>query len=360
MTTSPSTAHSADSAADSAAGSAGHASERAVPPVGFDPKHLRKFQENLFVEGPTTRRRLLNFYVLLVLSTVIATYGVISDSSATVIGAMIVAPLMQPIIATAAAVVMGSLRRTARALALAVSGMVIVILLAMGLTQLLPDIMISFEYNAEIVSRITPGLIALLTALASGAAGAFIATREEIADSLAGVAIAISLVPPLCVVGIGLTQGEWRAALGAFLLFMTNFLAILLAGGIVFLLMGLGRLANTESDRTTRRNGLILIAAITLLIAVPLTLSTTQTVRAAIDNHVAAGIVTEWLGETPAELERLAVDGEEVDVYITSAQGLPPVQALANELADGLGRPVVVSLRQAPLDIVRTASAQPD
>jgi uncharacterized hydrophobic protein (TIGR00271 family) len=328
--------------------------------LGFDPKYLRKFQDKLFVEGPSTRRRLLNFYVLLVLATIIATYGVISDSPATVIGAMIVAPLMGPIIAMTAAVVMGSLQRTLRALTLVVSGMGIVILLAMLLTQWLPDVLISFENNNEIVSRITPGLIALLTALASGAAGAFIATREEIADSLAGVAIAISLVPPLCVVGIGLSEGEWEAALGAFLLFMTNFLAILLAGGVVFLLMGLGKLANTERDRATRRNGLVLIVAATLLIAVPLTLSTSETVRNALDNHIAANVVGEWLGEGPAELERLAVTGDEVEVNITGAQGMLPVQALADSLAAGLGRPITVSLRQVPSDIVRTASSRPE
>jgi uncharacterized hydrophobic protein (TIGR00271 family) len=236
-------------------------------PVGFDPKYLRKFQDKLFIEGPTSRRRLLNFFVLLVLATIIATYGLISDSSAMVIGAMIVAPLMQPIIATTAAIVMGSLRRTLLALALVFCGVVAVVLLAALLTRLLPDILISFETNNEIVSRISPGLIALLTALASGAAGAFIATREEIADSLAGVAIAISLVPPLCVVGIAAAHLHWGAALGAFLLFMTNFLAILLAGGVVFLLLGLGRLANSERDKATRRNGMILIVAATLVVS---------------------------------------------------------------------------------------------
>ena len=106
---------------------------------------MRKFQEKLFVEGPSTRRRLVNFFVLLVLATIIATYGLISDSPATVIGAMIVAPLMQPIIATTAAVVMGSLRRALLALALVLGGMTIVVLLAALLTFLLPDILISFE-----------------------------------------------------------------------------------------------------------------------------------------------------------------------------------------------------------------------
>ncbi len=97
----------------------------------------------------------------------------------------------------------------------------------------MPDVIISFTYNSQITSRVAPGLLALITALASGAAGAYIIMREEIADSMGGVAIAISLVPPLCVVGIALSQGNWEAAGGAMLLFLTNFLAILLAGGVV-------------------------------------------------------------------------------------------------------------------------------
>ena len=329
-----------------------------VVPVGFDPRYLRKFQEKLFVEGPSTRRRLVNFFVLLVLATIIATYGLISDSPATVIGAMIVAPLMQPIIATTAAVVMGSLRRALLALALVLGGMIIVVLLAALLTFLLPDILISFETNNEIVSRISPGLIALLTALASGAAGAFIATREEIADSLAGVAIAISLVPPLCVVGIAAAQMHWAAAIGAFLLFMTNFLAILLSGGVVFLLLGLGTLANSERDRATRRNGLILIAAATLLVAVPLTITTTQAFRAALENRIALDVVLVWLDGGTSELAKVAVNDEDVDVYVTGTQGVLQVQSLADRLAEGLGRPIIVSLRQIPSEVVRTASSR--
>ena len=126
---------------------------------------------------------------------------------------MIVAPLMGPIMATAAAVVMGSTQRALRSLALVLVGVVAVILFSMMLMWIIPDVSISFTENAELASRISPGLIALLTALASGAAGAYI-TAEEIADSIGGVAIAISLVPPLCVVGIAINQGQWDRPAG--------------------------------------------------------------------------------------------------------------------------------------------------
>lgn len=347
MPTTPSTAPAAQAAATPATA------------VGFDPQYLPKFRDKLFIGGPATRRRLVNFFVLLVLATVIATFGLVTGSPATVIGAMIVAPLMQPIMATAAAVIMGDLGHALRSLALVVSGIIIVVLLSWALTFLLPDVLISFESNGELASRISPGLLALLTALASGAAGAFIATREEIADSLAGVAIAISLVPPLAVVGIGLSHGRVDAALGAFLLFVTNFLAILLAGGGVFLLLGLGGMANSWRNKTTQVAGLAMIGLATALIAIPLTATSTESIRAALDDRAAAAVVQNWLGDSAADYVSSDVRGSVVLVYITGAPGARPLQPLADELASQLKRPVIVNLRLIASEQVRTQSSAP-
>ena len=199
--------------------------------LGFDPAYLPAFEDKLFVQGPAAKRRLVNFFGMLLGATVVATYGVLSNSAATVIGAMIVAPLMTPIMAATAGVVMGSARRAGRALALVLVGGLTIILASYVLAWVAPAVTISFTENFEITSRINPGLYALLTAVGAGAVGAFITSRAEIADAMGGVAIAISLDPPLCVVGISLRSGQTEAAVGAFLLFLTNFLAILLAGG---------------------------------------------------------------------------------------------------------------------------------
>jgi uncharacterized hydrophobic protein (TIGR00271 family) len=186
--------------------------------LGFDPAYLSAFEDKLFIEGPQKARRLTNLFALVLFATVIATYGVLSNATTTVIGAMIVAPLEGPIMATTSAGVMGSLPRALRACALTGAGIVSVILFSSLLSWVVPDVTISFTSNGEIASRINPGLYALLTALGAGAAGAFIPSRAEIADSMGGVAIAISLVPPLCVVGISLQKGQLDAVVGAFLL----------------------------------------------------------------------------------------------------------------------------------------------
>ena len=327
--------------------------------VGFDPEYLEAFEKKLFISGPRSARRLTNFFVLLLLATVIATYGVISDSTATVIGAMIVAPLMGPIMATAAAVVIGSFDRAWRSLTLVVIGVICVILLSWFLAMLIPDVSISFTENGEIASRIAPGLMALLTALASGAAGAFIMSREEIADSMGGVAIAISLVPPLCVVGISLSQGAWGPATGALTLFITNFLAILLAGGIAFMLGGLGRLAYTGDSQRMRRRSFLLIIFGTLLIAIPLSVTSYQAIDRSLETRAASQDVTAWLDGTTHSMVRVDVYGDRVLATVEGSGELRPLRDLANQLAVTLERPVRVDLRTIPSQVESSGSESP-
>lgn len=319
--------------------------------LGFDPGYLSEFEDKLFIEGPQTARRLTNFFALLLFATVIATYGVLSNSTATVIGAMIVAPLMGPIMATTAAVVMGSGQRALRAIALVLVGIVSVIIAAYILSWVVPDVTISFTSNGEITSRINPGLYALLTALGSGAAGAFIVSRAEIADSMGGVAIAISLVPPLCVVGIALQQGQLDAAAGALLLFATNFLAILLAGGITLWMVGVGRVAVTPDQIRLRRRGVALFVVGILLVCIPLALTSWHAVARATENNKATAQVQKWVQGTPYQIVAVTVNDRLVIVTVEGTGDTNPVQELANQLAQTLGRRVIVNLRTVPAQV---------
>jgi uncharacterized hydrophobic protein (TIGR00271 family) len=322
-----------------------------VTKIGFDPDYLPAFEDKLFIEGTQTARRLTNFFVLLLLATVIATYGVLSDSTATVIGAMIVAPLMSPIMATTAAVVMGSTPRALRAFGLTIVGILAVIAVAYLLSWVVPDITISFTSNGEIISRINPGLYALLTALGAGAAGAFIISRAEIADSMGGVAIAISLVPPLCVVGISLQQGQLDAAAGALLLFLTNYLAILLAGGVVLIILGLGKLEVAQKQGRVRRSGLALFIFGILLVTIPLTVSTFQAVTRILANQSATAEVQQWLEGTSYQVVTVNVNDKVVSATVEGSGELKPAQLLADQLAATLNRPVVLNLRVLPAQL---------
>ena len=140
------------------------------------------------------------FWLLLVLSTVIATAGVIADSTATVFGAMIIAPLAVPIQGAAVAIAYGELRPLLLSTAVVVGAMAVVVALAAAIAVVLPQLHPP-SHNSQITGRASPTLVDLVAAAATGLAGAFAVGRRDIGDILPGVAIAISLVPPLAVVG---------------------------------------------------------------------------------------------------------------------------------------------------------------
>jgi len=255
---------------------------------------------------------------------------------------------------------MGSAERAWRALLLVVVGVIAVVLFSALLASIIPDVIISFTENPEITSRIQPGLLSLFTALGAGAAGAFIISRAEIADSMGGVAIAISLVPPLCVVGIALSQGNWQAAGGAMLLFMTNFFAILFAGGLVFLSLGLGQVAREQSQVRLRRRSFVLIVLGTLLVTVPLGLTGIRVVNDTIAEDTSTAVVQQWLQGTGDQLMKVGVDGQVVAVSVEGPGQIGSVDQLAQELEKALGYPVTVSVHLVParIEISRSRPSQ--
>ena len=193
----------------------------------------------------------LGFFVLLLCAAVIATLGLISNSTAVVIGAMIVAPLMDPILSLAFALSISNNKLAKRSLMTVVIGVIAVIATA-ALLSLLLDVS---EVNREMTSRTSPNLIDLGVAVAAAVAGSFSMTRERLSNSLAGVAIAVALVPPLCVCGIGLSMGNEVVAVfgrgtvagltnqiseGSFLLFVVNLIGITVASLFIFLVQRYG------------------------------------------------------------------------------------------------------------------------
>jgi uncharacterized hydrophobic protein (TIGR00271 family) len=315
----------------------------------FQPQDVQRFEAKLFFEGDRRRRQLEQFGVLLLLATVIATAGIIANSTATVIGAMIVAPLMTPIMATTAALTMGQVGRATRALTLVGIGVIFVVGLSALLGWLYRGI-IDFGVNPQITGRVSPTVVDLIAALASGAAGAFCMSREDISDSLAGVAIAISLVPPLCVVGLSAQAGYPEQAMGALLLFVTNFLSILLAGGAVLVILGLNKAANARITGPARRNAYLAIGLATLLVSVPLIATGRQATANFIGQQDSKAIVSGWLQGSTYTNESVVYLGDTVRVVITGDGEPPAFEALVQALRTQLRRPVVVSVKVVPAE----------
>jgi len=234
---------------------------------------IRRVRDAVFFEGPEVRRRLSRFWTLIVLASVIAASGIAANSTATVIGAMIVAPLMTPILGTMLSVVLADRSNLTRSLLLLTCGALTAIAVGWLIGLVVVNDVVA-ETNSQVAQRVHPRLVDLLSALATGAVGSVALVRRDISDTLPGVAIAISLVPPLAVVGFTLEAGKPDQALGALLLFLTNVAAILASGTIVMALYGFHRRAALaavpEQRPVNRRNAVIIIAAMVITVSIPL------------------------------------------------------------------------------------------
>ena len=209
-----------------------------------------------------------SFLVLMVLSTFIATLGLFGNSSPVIIGAMILAPLMAPIISMAMGVLRQDKKLIISSLTAIVWGMSLAYLCAVLITWLTP---LNIP-NEEIMARVRPNLLDLGVAVGSGIAGAYAHAKEEVAKTLAGVAIAVALVPPLAVSGIGLGWGDWSIFSGALLLLMTNLAGMVLAAAMTFLFLGF-------SPFRLARKGILYALFIVGLISLPLILGFMDMVR---------------------------------------------------------------------------------
>jgi len=179
----------------------------------------------------------VRFYILVAVSTLIASFGLILNSTAVVIGAMLVAPLMTPIFGISLALVRGDTILFGRAIRAEIFGVVAAVTMSLVLGLTLGD----FEPTNEMLSRTSPTLFDLLVAVLAGFAGAYALVDEKLSPALPGVAIATAIVPPLANCGLCLALGDIAAAVGSFLLFFANFLSILVVASITFVLSGMAR-----------------------------------------------------------------------------------------------------------------------
>lgn len=256
------------------------------------------------------------FYALLITASMIACFGLSANSTAVIIGAMLVSPLMTPIFGMAlgmlqgdVALVRGATRAEAGGVLLAIGSACLV-----GFTPLFVG-----ESTHEMITRTQPNLIDLLVAIFAGFAGAYAMVDERISPALPGVAIATAIVPPLSTCGLCLSIGAWSAAGGAMLLFLANFVSILIVALVVFGLSGLGTAVEVKTWRGwIRRFGPTAFAF--LLMAIVLTKSLLLIIH---ERHLERGIrdtlVAEFSEDRGVDLEEFIhnFDGRRLQVLAT-------------------------------------------
>ncbi|MBK1791877.1 DUF389 domain-containing protein [Persicirhabdus sediminis] len=222
---------------------------------------------SLFNEMESKSRWSFDFAVLMILATSIASLGLLADSGAVVIGAMLVAPLMTPLLGGGLALVQGNMplwQRCQKAVGLGFLSALIV-----GFISGLFARFVQIGITGELEARGAPTLLDLGVAFISGIAASYCMARPKLTGALAGVAIAAALVPPISTTGIGLAMGEFELAKGAALLFGTNVVAIVLGSACNFYSAGVrGRSA---TDHLLSRRIFIGFTLIGIGLMVPLT-----------------------------------------------------------------------------------------
>lgn len=188
-----------------------------------------------------------DFLALISLSTLIAALGLAKNSGAIVIGAMLVAPLMTPLVAMGFALVQGNLKLLQNALKSVVLGFAVAVLIGLVTGAMLRLFSPEFAITSEMGDRGWPNVLDLVVALASGIAGAYAMGRPNLVSAIPGVAIAAALVPPIATSGLALAMGDPTLAGGAALLFFTNIVAIVLGTAITFWAVGIS--SRVSKDR---------------------------------------------------------------------------------------------------------------
>ncbi|WP_239026850.1 TIGR00341 family protein [Geomonas oryzisoli] len=289
------------------------------------------------------------YYVMLILAAVIALLGLLLNSVAVVIGAMLISPLMGPIISASLSFTIGDLalvRRTFRTLGTSIA-------LTVAVSALITLVSPLKEPTAEILSRVRPNILDLFIAALSGVAGAVaLCTKRNYLITSTGVAVATAVIPPLSVAGYGLGTWQPMLALGGFLLFFTNFVAIILSSDIVFFIMGF-RTSHVEASQHSHRTRLAVITTVLTLISVPLvyTLSSDVT-RIKNEKRIGRVLKSRLDRELASRLTgyRFRQEGKAVlvmaSVNTVRFVPKPAQQAIEQELAQGLGRPVRLELEQ--------------
>lgn len=281
----------------------------------------------------------INFYVLMFLSSILTSLGLLQNSATVIIGGMIVAPLMWPLMSFAIGLLQGQLLLMQSALVTALTGIGIGLGVAVALGLVFPiDVPTS-----QMAVLGEPSLLDMGIALAAGAVGAYAMARRDIPSALAGVAVATALEPPLCTMGLALAFEDAELANGAALLLATNLVSIALAGAAVFLWLGI----RPARQRTSLVNWFISLVVLVGL-AVPLGSAFLEVVRLEQQTSTVRNVLTAEFEPGQVVELRLVTTGTpyEVQATIRSVEWLTPVdvQDAQDALSEALGREVSLEL----------------
>ena len=307
--------------------------------IPFFPKADEEDFKELFVGLRQNAGASSVFITLMILSTLLATTGLFQNSAPVIIGAMILAPLMSPIISFSMGVVRGEKELLRTSSSTLLIGIATALAFSCIYTYLTPLNMVTDEMRG----RLNPNILDLMVAIISGIAGAYAHAKSEVAKSLAGVAIAVALVPPLSVTGIGIGWWDGEIVYGSFLLFLTNLAGITLAAAVTFLVLGFAPI-----KRATK--GIVISSLFLTLVTVPLFVSFNKVIQQhTIFSNLKKIESFESRGRT-VTIQALSVDlsGKKPLIHIKTRSdttlGKEELQRLKRHIHEAVNRPVVINI----------------
>ena len=323
--------------------------------VRISPAKSEQIRNELLVSNSAAS--LFRYGVMLFLSVVIAAVGLVQNSSAVVIGAMLIAPLLSPIMGVSLSLLRGSIPDIIKGLIVVIFSVAGSVLISFLIAWIFPQT--SMTLNSEILARTSPDVRDLLVAFAAGAAGAYAICNTDASGAIPGVAISVALVPPLSATGVLLGRGQSHLAGGAFLLFLTNLFGILFTATLVFYLSGFVRV-HTRHINTVK--GALTSAAIfipTLTLAIFLSIQFKHLAQDARELRNVTNVVSTWLGNL-GELESINLENNLLEIRIASSNNPPSIEKLNMQLKNSLNQKMDVDLKWVPIEqdkIYRTSDS---
>ena len=309
------------------------------------------------LEGTSTPER--GFFVLLLFSSAVASFGLIADLSVVTIGAQLIDPLISPILSLSVASVTGSWRRFMRAFAIIFLGATISIALSALISFLayrLPN-GIHASIPAEIMAGTVTTPFDLAVALMGGAAASYAVSRSHMDTALHGVAIATAIMPPLCTIGFGIAFQNSLIIQGALVQFVTNLTGIVSSAVVTFSLLGFSSKKSEKVDKHSR--SLLSSAVMLLIITVPLALMVWTTVASVRMNWRIRNVIMDALPvSAQPQLVDLEIhpikDEKSITATLRMVRELSPAEfrKLYDALAEQLDGPFALRIITMPMEII--------
>lgn len=316
----------------------------------ISPFHINEDrQRKVYNEIKESAQGDFDFFVLTIFSGIIITLGLVVDSSAVVIGGMLLAPLVWPILSLSLGIVKGRSKLVQNSSFTLLRSTLLIFVIAIIIGVISPSYALK---GTEFLSRTSPTIFELFIALAAGFIGAFVIAYPKIGAAIAGVVVAAALVPPIAVMGVSVAHGNISLAGGAFILYLSNLIAVTFSASVLFFIARF-KGPSSESGQERRKSNMRWALLFLLVMAIPLFLITSSTIK----ENKQQKIVREIVGATIPEAiitdvnidEKSEVSIVNITIQYSGSLTNDQVNDLENVLSKRMRKEVVSRVTVVPI-----------